>query len=149
MIALRLKQVKQERSLTNADISDLTQIPMSTIIRLVCGQTKTPTWDVMLAISRGLDIPLDEFSGQQNLRIIREPEMNHMQKYRTLNSMGKEAVDEYLETEYQEWLETLARKELFSHKKTVDQIYSMSMEDIEKMEAYMKTLEKGRDRPGV
>ena len=69
MIALRLKQVKQERSLTNADISDLTQIPMSTIIRLVCGQTKNPTWDVMLAISRGLDIPLDEFSGQQNLRI--------------------------------------------------------------------------------
>ncbi|MEL4861460.1 hypothetical protein AAEU42_09465 [Pseudoflavonifractor phocaeensis] len=122
---------------------------MSTIIRLVCGQTKNPTWDVMLAISRGLDIPLDEFSGQQNLRIIREPEMNHMQKYRALNSMGKEAVDEYLETEYQEWLETLARKELFSHKKTVDQIYSMSMEDIEKMEAYMKTLEKGRDRPGV
>ena len=54
-----------------------------------------------------------------------------------------------METEYQEWLETLARKELFSHKKTVDQIYSMSMEDIEKMEAYMKTLEKGRDRPGV
>ncbi|BDF67439.1 hypothetical protein CE91St43_14110 [Oscillospiraceae bacterium] len=149
MIALRLKQVKQERSLTNADISDLTQIPMSTIIRLVCGQTKNPTWDVMLAISRGLDIPLDEFSGQQNLRIIREPEMSHMQKYRTLNSVGKEAVDEYLEAEYQGWLETLARKELFSHKKTVDQIYSMSMEDIEKMEAYMKTLEKGRDRPGV
>ena len=82
MIALRLRQLKMERGLTNSELAELTCTPLSTIVRLVSGQTTNPTWDVMLSIAEGLDVPLDEFSARQNKRTIRENEMNHMQKYR-------------------------------------------------------------------
>ena len=84
MIALRLRQLKMERGLTNSELAELTCTPLSTIVRLVSGQTTNPTWDVMLSIAEGLDVPLDEFSARQNKRTIRENEMNHMQKYRVL-----------------------------------------------------------------
>lgn len=97
MIALRLRQLKMERGLTNSELAELTCTPLSTIVRLVSGQTTNPTWDVMLSIAEGLDVPMDEFSTRQNKRTIRENEMNHMQKYRVLGSSGRQAVDECLE----------------------------------------------------
>ena len=82
------------------ELAELTCTPLSTIVRLVSGQTTNPTWDVMLSIAEGLDVPMDEFSTRQNKRTIRENEINHMQKYRVLGSSGRQAVDECLEREY-------------------------------------------------
>lgn len=111
MIALRLRQLKMERGLTNSELAELTCTPLSTIVRLVSGQTTNPTWDVMLSIAEGLDVPMDEFSTLQNKRTIRENEMNHMQKYRVLGSSGRQAVDECLEREYVQWLRLLQKRE--------------------------------------
>ena len=126
MIALRLRQLKMERGLTNSELAELTCTPLSTIVRLVSGQTTNPTWDVMLSIAEGLDVPMDEFSTLQNKRTIRENEMNHMQKYRVLGSSGRQAVDECLEREYVQWLRLLQKKgSRISYKETIDRIYDL------------------------
>lgn len=141
MIAQKLKHLKMERGLTNADLAEQTGIPLPTINRLVSGQTTNPTWDVMLSISDALDVPLDEFSGHQSLRIIREPERNHMRKYRVLNSAGRREVDEYLEQVHEKWVSQIIRNEdLFSHRAVIDKIYNLDLFKLEKLLAYMEEL---------
>ena len=143
MIALRLRQLKMERGLTNSELAELTCTPLSTIVRLVSGQTTNPTWDVMLSIAEGLDVPLDEFSARQNKRTIRENEMNHMQKYRVLGSSGRQAVDECLEREYVQWLRLLQKKgSRTSYKETIDRIYDLDKEKLDRLLSLLDELER-------
>ena len=112
-------------------------------MRLVSGQTTNPTWDVMLSIAEGLDVPLDEFSARQYKRTIRENEMNHMQKYRVLGSSGRQAVDECLEREYVQWLRLLQKKgSRISYKETIDRIYDLDKEKLDRLLSLLDELER-------
>ena len=123
MIALRLRQLKMERGLTNSELAELTCTPLSTIVRL--------------------DVPLDEFSARQNKRTIRENEMNHMQKYRVLGSSGRQAVDECLEREYVQWLRLLQKKgSRISYKETIDRIYDLDKEKLDRLLSLLDELER-------
>ena len=142
MISIRLRQLKQEMGLTNSDLARITGVPLPTIVRLVSGQTRNPTWDVMLAISTRLDIPLDEFADVPNKRIIQESELNHMQKYRTLNSAGKQWVDKCLEQTYHQWLAKLEQNEIgMSQCAVIDHLYSLKPSDLKKVLALLAELD--------
>ena len=64
----RLKALKEERDLTNAEISKLSNIPLATITRIFNGSTPNPTFETFAQIAIALGASLDEIAG------IRQPE---------------------------------------------------------------------------
>lgn len=59
----RLKALKKERDLTNADISRISDIPLATITRIFNGNTPNPTFETFARIAIALGASLDEIAG--------------------------------------------------------------------------------------
>lgn len=59
----RLKALKEERDLTNAEISKLSNIPLATITRIFNGSTPNPTFESFAQIAIALGASLDEIAG--------------------------------------------------------------------------------------
>lgn len=59
----KLKMIKEEKGLTNAEISTLSNIPLPTIIRVFNGQTLNPTFETIAQIAIALGTSLDEIIG--------------------------------------------------------------------------------------
>lgn len=59
----RLKMLKEERDLTNAEIAKLSNIPLATITRVFNGQTANPTFETFAQIAVALGVSLDEIAG--------------------------------------------------------------------------------------
>ena len=59
----KLKMIKEEKGLTNAEISTLSNIPLPTITRVFNGQTPNPTFETISRIAFALGTSLDELSG--------------------------------------------------------------------------------------
>ena len=112
MIALRLRQLKMERGLTNSELAELTCTPLSTIVRLVSGQTTNPTWDVMLSI-RVLGS-----SGRQAVDECLERE--YVQWLRLLQKKGSR----------------------ISYKETIDRIYDLDKEKLDRLLSLLDELER-------
>ena len=58
-----LKSLKKKRSLTNAEVAELSGVPLSTVNRIFSGQTPNPQFDSVANIVIALDGSLDEFVG--------------------------------------------------------------------------------------
>ena len=58
-----LKSLKKKRSLTNAEVAELSGVPLSTVNRIFSGQTPNPQFDSVASIVIALDGSLDEFVG--------------------------------------------------------------------------------------
>ena len=61
-VALRLRALRQQRGATLASVSAATGISVSTLSRLESGGRK-PTLELLLALSRAYQVPLDELVG--------------------------------------------------------------------------------------
>lgn len=59
----RLLEKKQEKDITNAEISELTGIPLSTVTKFFNGATANPPFDTFVKISTALGVSLDEIAG--------------------------------------------------------------------------------------
>ncbi len=59
----RLKALKEERNLTNAEIAKLSNIPLATITRIFNGSTPNPTFETFAQIAIALGVSLDEIAG--------------------------------------------------------------------------------------
>lgn len=59
----RLKALKEERDLTNAEIARLSNIPLATVTRIFGGQTPNPTFETFAQIAIALGASLDEIAG--------------------------------------------------------------------------------------
>lgn len=59
----KLKMIKEEKDLTNAEIATISNIPLPTIIRIFNGQTPNPTFETISRIAIALGASLDEISG--------------------------------------------------------------------------------------
>lgn len=59
----RLKALKEERDLTNAEIARLSNIPLATITRIFNGSTPNPTFETFTQIAIALGASLDEIAG--------------------------------------------------------------------------------------
>lgn len=59
----KLKMIKEEKELTNAEIAKLGNIPLPTVTRVFNGQTLNPTFETIVGIARGMGVSLDELSG--------------------------------------------------------------------------------------
>lgn len=59
----KLKAFKEEKDLSNADISKLSNIPLATITRIFNGSTPNPTFETFTQIAIALGVSLDEIAG--------------------------------------------------------------------------------------
>lgn len=59
----KLKTIKEDKDLTNAEIAKLANIPLPTITRVFNGQTPNPTFETISRIAFALGVSLDELSG--------------------------------------------------------------------------------------
>lgn len=87
----KLKKVKEQRKLTNAEIATLSAIPLATITRIFNGITPNPTFETVASIAMALGISLDELVG------LKEP--------------GEKPLDSRIETTITSYAELLKEKE--------------------------------------
>ena len=59
----KLKSIKKERHLTNAEISKICNVPIATVTRLFDEKNLSGNFETFVAIARGLGISLDELAG--------------------------------------------------------------------------------------
>lgn len=59
----KLKALKEERELTNAEIARLSNIPLATITRIFNGSTPNPTFETISQIAIALGASIDELTG--------------------------------------------------------------------------------------
>jgi transcriptional regulator with XRE-family HTH domain len=59
----KLKMIKEEKDITNAEISNLSNIPLPTNTRVFNGQTPNPTFETISRIAIALGVSLDELVG--------------------------------------------------------------------------------------
>lgn len=59
----KLKAIKDEKKLSNAEIAKVGNIPLATVIRVFNGQTLNPTFETITGIAIGMGVSLDELAG--------------------------------------------------------------------------------------
>ena len=101
----RIKQVKNEKKITNEKLSELTGIPLSTVSKILAGISDSPKLSNMVLIARALDCTLDYIvsgapQNNDNNYTLNEKEIEFIEMYRQLDYYGKDL------------LETVAQKEL-------------------------------------
>ena len=93
----RIKQVKNEKKITNEKLSELTGIPLSTVSKILAGISDSPKLSNMVLIARALDCTLDYIvSGtpqNNNNYTLNEKEIEFIEIYRQLDFYGKDLVE--------------------------------------------------------
>ena len=65
MLSTRLKELKDQRKLTNQQLSDLSGVPVGTINRIMAGQTDNPSFQTVCDLVMAMGGSLDELAGIQ------------------------------------------------------------------------------------
>ena len=65
MLSTRLKELKDQRKLTNQQLSDLSGVPVGTINRIMAGQTDNPSFQTVCDMVMAIGGSLDELAGIQ------------------------------------------------------------------------------------
>lgn len=81
----KLKAMKEERHLKNAEIATLSNIPLATITRIFSGATPNPSFETIASIATALGTSLDEIAG------LKEPNEN------PINSRIETTISSYAE----------------------------------------------------
>lgn len=99
-----INRLKQEKGLTNAQISALSGVTLSTLDKITSGANTNPKLGTLQAICSVLGCTLNDFvdtpATTSATDTITPSERDHIKKYRTLDEYGKEAVDSVLYVEY-------------------------------------------------
>lgn len=99
---VRLKQLREERHLSQAGLALNLNISQSTVSAYEVGE-RTPDLETFLAISRFFDVSLDYLAGLTDLKRpmmqsdLTQDELAHLHAYRQLTSRQKERVEAYME----------------------------------------------------
>lgn len=73
MILDLIRAEKDNRNLTNDQLSKLSGVPVGTINRVLSGKTASPNYITVVALCRALDISIDEVEGIKSQQIIGDP----------------------------------------------------------------------------
>ena len=65
MLSTRLKELKDQRKLTNQQLSDLSGVPVGTINCIMAGQTDNPSFQTVCDMVMAMGGSLDELAGIQ------------------------------------------------------------------------------------
>ena len=87
----RLKALKEQKHLSNAEIAELSHLPLATVTRIFNGGTPNPTFETFVGIATALGVSLDERAG--------------------LKSPNEEAVPSHVEMTINSYAELLKEKD--------------------------------------
>lgn len=59
MVSEKLNELRKKKGLTNQQIADVCNLPLSTVTKVMSGETKDPTLTTLKAIADALDVTLD------------------------------------------------------------------------------------------
>ena len=92
----KLKLIKEEKGLSNADISRVGNIPLPTVTRVFNGQTPNPTFETITGIAIGMGVSLDELAGlkQPDAQPIASPIENTLNSYSQLLGEREDRIKE-------------------------------------------------------
>lgn len=102
----RLNEYKKRKGLTNAQLSEMTGLTISTIDKITSGYNTNPKLSTVEALCKVLDCTINDLLVNEKTTLtttksdITPKELLHIKKYRTLDDYGKEAVDSILNIEY-------------------------------------------------
>ena len=99
-----INKLKKEKGLTNAQISALSGVTLSTLDKITSGANKNPKLDTLQAICRVLGCTLDDFDDTPRSNRKAPPELSDeaigiARRYDKLDSRGKDAVSAILSCE--------------------------------------------------
>lgn len=104
-ISARLKELRDERGLTNAQIAELSGVPIGTVNRLLSGQTENPTAqniaDIVAALGGSIDVVMGIKQGE-NVKINNDVYTTTCEMYREIIA-NKDAVI----NDKNKWIKTL------------------------------------------
>ena len=100
----RIKKIKSEKKITNDKLSELTGIPLGTLSKMLAGMNESPKLSNIIAISQALGCSIDYLvSGTPenncNYRL-NDEEIEFVNKYRELDSCGKDIASFVVNREY-------------------------------------------------
>lgn len=96
----KINQLKKELKLTNAQLSELSGVPLGTLDKITSGTTTDPKLETVKAIAKALNCTLDDLGDMQsNNDKITTQEIHHIKKYRQLDDISKEIVDFIIDKE--------------------------------------------------
>ena len=92
----KLKLIKEEKGLSNADISRVGNIPLPTVTRVFNGQTPNPTFETITGIAIGMGVSLDELAGlkQPDAQPMASPIENTLNSYSHLLGEREDRIKE-------------------------------------------------------
>ena len=100
MDTFNLKSIMKIRGIGNKELSEKSGIPLGTLNKIIYGDTKKPTLDNMIAISKALNCTLDDFVDGpfvRNHTSITDQERRLLDSFSKLNEEGQNMVIEYAE----------------------------------------------------
>ena len=95
----KLKSIKNERHLTNAEIHKICDVPLATVTRLFDEKNLSGNFETFVSIARGLGISLDELAGlkQQDEAPLPSPIVETINSYSELLKEKDERIAELKE----------------------------------------------------
>ena len=96
-----INKIKKEKGLTNAQISKLSGVTLSTLDKITSGVNTNPKFDTLQAICRVLGCTLNDFYDSRPTDFFNLSEQGMIKKYRALDEHGKDIVNTVLDKEYE------------------------------------------------
>lgn len=93
----RLKALKEEKDITNAEIAKLSNIPLATITRIFNGSTPNPTFETFSQIAIALGGSLDEIAGIKQGEPVLSPVETTLNSYSELLKEKDDRIKELKE----------------------------------------------------
>ena len=101
MANLRLRELRANKKLTQADVAAYLQIARESYSRYESGEREM-TYDALIALARLFSVSTDYLLGCQDAvpSFLSEEERAHIERYRVLDERGRKTVNTLLELEY-------------------------------------------------
>ena len=84
MILTKLKELKDQKNLTNQQIADLSGVPLSTVTRIFNGQTDNPNIQTLEDIVKGMGVTLEDITGIKQVEEKFNSDDNLIQLYKDI-----------------------------------------------------------------
>lgn len=99
----RIKMLKKERKITTKDLSEMTDIPVGTLSKMLAGYSDSPKLSYIVLIATALNVSLDYLisgiSENVNNFTLSDEEIDFIEKYRQLNKQTKRIISNIADTE--------------------------------------------------
>ena len=108
----RIKDLKKKKNITNAHLSDISGVPYGTLNKILGGETKEPSVIAIAKIADAMHVTVDYFvTGKVEADTgLSGEEKVHLNKFRKLDTHGKEIVNYILNEECKRSVEQAAAK---------------------------------------